>query len=108
MKKEKVLAPNDPQRVPAEYRELINNIISVIRKHDFDVFESQTVISSAAVLCGIDDLEKAGIAIEEIILLLRTIPDIKVMIKAVTEIINMKMTEAMNKQKISGIDIPTL
>jgi len=102
-KDEEILAPNDPQRVPKEHRELINTVFKILASSDLDIFEAQQIASVAVILCRNKDIPVAQATMNKIIDAIKVVPEAPTYVKAITELLNMKMTEAMNKTKVSDI-----
>jgi hypothetical protein len=97
------MAPNDPNRIPLAHRKLVNDIISVLQANDIDVFESQQIVSAAAMVARVSDLAKAQVVMNSIIEAVKETPDAQRDIQAIIQIINLKMNEALNKQKLTDI-----
>jgi hypothetical protein len=96
-------APNDPNRVPKAHRELINKIFEITSEAELDIFQSQHIVSAAALLCRVQDLPKAGTVLAQLLTAIHSTENAQRDIQAITEILNMKMTETMNKMQVKDL-----
>jgi hypothetical protein len=102
-KMKKPMAPNDPNRVPKEHRELVNKIYEVLRQGNFDVFQAQVITQAVSVIGRMSDVPGGLKAVNEIVHLITGTKDGQVYLGAILELLGMKMTEAFNKTKLTDI-----